>query len=176
MKNRNPHQQFRNQASDRKVGEPFNPFGEGTGLFLSDRVLQSSGLIPVDKLVYAQLRRFAYRTGLCFPSVPRIARQLSVPERTVQRSLMRLQATRWIRIDRQFRRNGSQMVNAYWFLWHPDLAAPPGDKMAPGAGDKVAPSGAKTSPLEVINPNSLISQYSSSKSNLGTRCPFGNPA
>jgi len=157
-------------GQDRRIGEPFNPFGEGTGLFLSDRVLLSSGLTPVDKVVYSQLRRFAYRSGLCYPSVRRIARQLSIPERTVQRSLKRLETDGWIRIDPQFRSNGSRTVNAYRFLWHPALATLPsketapgaGDKMAPGAGDKVALGGVKAAPLEVRNLRSVNFHNSSS--------------
>ena len=61
--------------------------------------------------VYMYLADRAGQKGTCFPSVPRIARDLS--ERTVQRAILDLKKGGFLRVRGRQRRNGADSSNLY---------------------------------------------------------------
>lgn len=74
-------------------------------------------LPPVKKLLLAVLADIADETGLCWPSIKRIARRTSISIRTAQRVIKELEKQGFIRIEHRFRPDHSQTSN----LFHLDL-------------------------------------------------------
>src|ERR1022692_92146 len=52
-----------------EVGQPFNPFGLFTGIFIPDALVRSTIISPGAKLVYGRLARYAGQDGRCYPAV-----------------------------------------------------------------------------------------------------------
>ena len=81
-------------------------------------------LPPTPKLVLMSLGDAADDHGVCWPSVPTVARKCCVSTRTVRRIMKELEASGKIRRDPRFRKDGSQTSNCYI------LALDGGDKLS----------------------------------------------
>lgn len=53
------------------IGDPFNPYGMFSGIWIPESLLKYSALSPSAKLLYGRLARFAGENGRCFP-IPRL--------------------------------------------------------------------------------------------------------
>jgi hypothetical protein len=100
-----------------EVGQPFNPFGLFTGIFIPDALVRSTIISPGAKLVYGRLARYAGQDGRCYPAVETLASEVGLGERQVQRYLAELEREHLIR--RVIRYAGrAQTSNGFEFLWH----------------------------------------------------------
>lgn len=100
-----------------EVGQTFNPYKRFTGIFVPDGLLAFKSISPGAKLAYGRLARYAGQDGNCFVSVPRLARELGLGTRQVQKYLAELETERLLRRRRQFS-GKRQMSNSIDFLWH----------------------------------------------------------
>ena len=111
-------------------------------------------LPPTPKLVLVALGESADDQGVCWPSVPTLARRCSLSVRTVQRILQDLEARGLIRIEPRYRADGSRTSNRYILLLDkgdpvserpvvPDGALPP---RRPSAGDTPVTPGTTREP------------------------------
>ena len=67
--------------------------------------------------VYMYLRdRYNTKTGLCFPSVSTISREMNLSKRTVYRALIDLEKARFIERIHRSRNNGARSSNQYQLL------------------------------------------------------------
>jgi hypothetical protein len=64
-----------------EVGQPFNPFGLFTGIFVPDALVRSTAISAGTKLTYGRLARYAGQDGKCYPAVPTLASEIGVSER-----------------------------------------------------------------------------------------------
>src|ERR1700690_4230430 len=100
-----------------EVGQPFNPFGLFTGIFIPDALVRSTLVSPGAKLVYGRLARYAGQDGKCYPAVDTLATEIGLGERQVQRDISELERRRLLRrLGRYVGR--AQTSNAFEFLWH----------------------------------------------------------
>ena len=65
------------------------------------------------RAVYMYLRDRSDADGKCWPGIKRIASDLHLSRRTVQRALADLEQAGYIRRDERFRENGSRTSNLY---------------------------------------------------------------
>ena len=94
------------------------PFAMVTKAVLDDETHIEKG---VDKLIYAILCSYADNvTADAYPSIASIARRACCSDRTVRRSLQRLQALGLIRVEPRFNGIGKQTSNRYVLLETPD--------------------------------------------------------
>ena len=87
-------------------------------------VLKARGLSNQAKVVYALLLDYAWQQGSCFPGQNRLAQDLDVTERTIQRSLLELKDYQLI----AWKRRGFTQTNVYKILdlsRNPNLTPPP---------------------------------------------------
>ncbi len=75
--------------------------------------LYRSGLPNRAIVVYLYLADRAGQKGNCFPSVPRIARDTGLSERTVQRAVLDLKKAGFVHVDGRLRKNGADSSNLY---------------------------------------------------------------
>ncbi|MCA8504786.1 helix-turn-helix domain-containing protein [Burkholderia multivorans] len=89
-------------------------------------------LPPNSKLILMALADAADEVGQCWPRVRLIAEKCCTSERTVQRVLKELEATGFLQIERNYRKDGSQSSNIYSLnlTSAPDRLSPPSDKLA----------------------------------------------
>ncbi len=73
-------------------------------------------LPPTPKLVLVALGESADDQGVCWPSVPTLARRCSLSVRTVQRILHDIEASGRMRIEPRYRADGSRTSNRYVLL------------------------------------------------------------
>jgi hypothetical protein len=151
------------------------------GIWVPEALLGCSDISASAKLLYGRLARFAGEGGRCFPSVERLAAELGMTDRQVQRLIGQLCSAGFLRKDSQYRADGSQTSNAYFFLYHRSLVpspvlqpknpGPTRTKNSPGkprgdknvTGDKQVRRGVTpASPLEESQLNSNRLQSSSS--------------
>ena len=150
-----------------RIGEPFNPYGMFNGIWIPESLLKCSAISASGKLLYGRLARFAGENGECFPSVKKLAFELAMTDRQVQRLIGELCSAGFLRKDAQYRTNGSKTSNAYEFLYHASLAparviptrwneyAPPPENAGSGArGDKNV-TGDKNVARRVTGPNTM---------------------
>lgn len=71
------------------------------------------GLQPSEKLVLLHLADAANHDGVSWPSIPRMARQTCLGERTIQRALSRLADAGHLQVAKRYRENGSHTSNVY---------------------------------------------------------------
>jgi GntR family transcriptional regulator len=140
------------------IGDPFNPFGMFNGIWVPESLVRCPEIPASAKLLYARLARYAGRDGRCFPSVEKLAVELGMSARHIQRLLFLLCSANFLRKDAQYRPNGSQTVNAYVFLYHAALVpakvmttelASSAEPLGPSAkvpGDKNVTGGVTSSP------------------------------
>lgn len=115
-------------------------------------------LPPGSKLILMSLADAADEDGLCWPRIRVLAQKCCTSERTVQRTLKDLEAKGYLRVDRRYRRDGSQSSNAYYLhlFARPDKLSPQSDISTPRGGARVthpvtattAPHDKAMSPLE----------------------------
>lgn len=88
-------------------------------------------LPPNSKLILMALADAADEVGQCWPRVRLIAEKCCTSERTVQRVLKELEATGFLQIERNYRKDGSQSSNIYSLnlTSPPDRLSPPSDKL-----------------------------------------------
>jgi len=100
-----------------QVGQPFNPFGLFTGIFIPDALVRSTTVSAGAKLTYGRLARYAGQDGKCYPAVDTLAAEIGLGGRQVQRYLTELERAHLIR--RVIRYAGrAQTSNGFEFLWH----------------------------------------------------------
>ena len=80
-----------------EVGQPFNPFGLFTGIFVPDALVRSTAISAGAKLAYGRLARYAGQDGKCYPAVHTLASEIGVSERQTQNYLTELEAQKLIR-------------------------------------------------------------------------------
>jgi hypothetical protein len=97
-----------------KTGEVFNPWRMFSGALIPESILSSSELPAGAKTLYGQLKRYSGEDGRCFPSQVRLAADLAVSVRTIQRNLRILVEAGLIAPIRK--RPG--YPQAYVFLWN----------------------------------------------------------
>ena len=68
------------------------------------------------KLVYIYLYDHRNANNMAFPGVKRIARELSVSEKTVRRAIKDLEKAGLVRKEYAYRPNGSSTSNRYYLL------------------------------------------------------------
>ncbi len=90
-------------------------------------------LPPTPKLVLVALGESADDQGVCWPSVPTLARRCSLSVRTIQRILHDIEASGRMRIEPRYRADGSRTSNRYVLLL---------DKGDPVSERPVVPDGA----------------------------------
>ena len=88
-------------------------------------------LSPRAKLVLMSLADAADDQGVCWPSIPTVARKCCLSKRTIQRTLQDLVNGGWLQVEPRFRKDGSRTSNSY------RLALEGGDRLAraPDKGD-----------------------------------------
>lgn len=93
-------------------------------------------LPPGSKLILMSLADAADEDGLCWPRIRVLAQKCCTSERTVQRTLKDLEAKGYLRVDRRYRRDGSQSSNAYYLhlSQRPDKLSPLSDISTPQGG------------------------------------------
>ncbi|MGP2964119.1 helix-turn-helix domain-containing protein [Serratia ureilytica] len=97
---------------------------------------------PLRKLVLLKLADNASDQGECWPSVPYIAEQCEISERSVQNHIRQLVKDGLVRIEKRLAENGLNRSNVYHITLSGSGAnpAPPGAAPAPG-GESPAPGG-----------------------------------
>ena len=81
-------------------------------------------LKPVPKLILMALADAADDQGVCWPSIPTVARKCCLSKRTIQRTLQDLVNGGWLQVEPRFRKDGSRTSNSY------RLALEGGDRLA----------------------------------------------
>jgi hypothetical protein len=155
-------------AAALEVGQPFNPFGLFTGIFVPDALVRSPAISAGAKLTYGRLARYAGQDGNCYPAVPTLASEIGMSVRQTQNYLSELEGQKLIRRVRRFT-GQAQMSNAYQFLWH---------RLLEEGVKKTAPEGVKNpAPGGVKNPAPKESQIEDSQpeeTNYDLDCPTAN--
>ena len=105
---------------------------------------------PLRKLVLIKLADNASDKGECFPSIPYIAEQCEISERSVQNHIKRLEADGLLTIEKRKSENGLNKSNIYYLNFSGANAAPYG---ANGSisGANAAPSGESPAPSSGAN-------------------------
>ncbi len=98
-----------------REGEVFNPWRFFRGVFIPQSILKQFKIPQGAKVLYGLLCRFSGKDGNCFPRQERLAEELGVTIRTVQRWLCRLQTEQLIR--RVIFTRAGRVQNSYVFLW-----------------------------------------------------------
>lgn len=96
---------------------------------------------PLRKLVLLKLADNASDQGECWPSVPYIAEQCEISERSVQNHIRQLVKDGLVRIEKRLAENGLNRSNVYHITLSVSGAnpAPGGESPAPGGGAAPAP-------------------------------------
>lgn len=96
---------------------------------------------PLRKLVLLKLADNASDLGECWPSVPYIAEQCEISERSVQNHIRQLVKDGLVRIEKRLAENGLNRSNVYHITLSGSGAAPApgGESPAPGGGAAPAP-------------------------------------
>ncbi|WP_164106131.1 helix-turn-helix domain-containing protein [Serratia marcescens] len=96
---------------------------------------------PLRKLVLLKLADNASDQGECWPSVPYIAEQCEISERSVQNHIRQLVKDGLVRIEKRLAENGLNRSNVYHITLSGSGAnpAPGGESPAPGGGAAPAP-------------------------------------
>jgi hypothetical protein len=129
------------------VGQPFNPFGLFTGIFIPEALVKNPDVSPGAKLVYGRLARYAGQDGACYPSVKELGEEVCLGERQTQRYVRELETKRFIRTVPRFKAPNVCDTNDFEFLWHESLAAsvkkvktpPPASGTTPPPASNVTP-------------------------------------
>lgn len=64
--------------------------------------------------VYLYLERRSDKEGKCFPSIRRMAKDLNVSTRTIQKAIRELERSGFVRIEQRFRSNNGNTSNMYF--------------------------------------------------------------
>ena len=102
---------------------------------------------PLRKLVLIKLADNASDQGECWPSVPYIAEQCEISERSVQNHIKQLVEDGFVSVEERKSSNGLNKSNVYTLNLRTGAnAAPSGARPAPG-GESPAPGGANAAPV-----------------------------
>lgn len=102
---------------------------------------------PLRKLVLIKLADNASDQGECWPSVPYIAEQCEISERSVQNHIKQLVEDGFVSVEERKSSNGLNRTNVYTLNLRTGAnAAPSGARPAPG-GETAAPGGANAAPV-----------------------------
>ena len=129
-----------------KNGQPFNPYGLFTGVFVADGICKYRGLTPGAKLLLGRLYRYAGRDGKAYPSMPALGLQIGIGVKQARRYVRELENKAFIRSDRE-----AGKPSHYVFLGHPAYegetgAARMGGRPLPDAGVPTPPASGSTTP------------------------------
>jgi hypothetical protein len=110
-----------NQAPQRLIGEPFNPYKQFPGIFVPEPICRFKGLSAGAKMIYGRLCRYAGKDGAAYPSISMLGAETGIGETQARGYIKELEHERFIAVDREnrhFRKDGSGGSNGYVFLWH----------------------------------------------------------
>lgn len=96
-----------------KQGEPFNPHGLFTGVFVPDAILSCKSLSSTEKLVLCRLYRYAHKKGYAYVTHAQLAHEFNLSKRQVIRVLANLESQKFIETKHQ---SGSH--NIFYLLFH----------------------------------------------------------
>src|SRR5262249_5898057 len=111
----------------RLLGEPFNPYGLFTGIFIPEALARSPIISAGAKLAYGRLVRYGGSDGECYPAMATLAAEIGVGERQAQRYVKELEREGLLRRRTRFS-GGAQTSNAFEFLWHQVFEGGGGDR------------------------------------------------
>lgn len=115
---------------------------------------------PLRKLVLIKLADNASDQGECWPSVPYIAEQCEISERSVQNHIKQLVEDGFVSVEERKSSNGLNKSNVYTLNLRTGAnAAPSGAHPAPG-GESPAPGGANAAPVSGAGAAPRISHLS----------------
>jgi hypothetical protein len=161
-----------------QIGEPFNPFGLFTGIFIPEALLRAKGISPGAKLAYGRLTRYAGQNGNCYPAVPTLASEIAISVRQVQNHLAELERIGLVRRIPRISESG-QRSNAYVFLWHSLLAegvketAPEGVKdPAPEGVNNLSPKESQTEESQIEETNIDLDYPPTNRKDRDSRLDF----
>ena len=98
-------------------GQPFNPYGMFTGIFIPEGLARCASIGAGAKVAWGRLARYAGADGRCYPTMKTLAGEIGVGERQVQKYVAELEQNELIRRVSRFKGRG-QTSNAFEFLWH----------------------------------------------------------
>lgn len=149
------------------VGSPFNPYKIFNGIFVPEALVRSKVISSSAKLAYGRLTRYAGQDGQCYPSMPKLAAEIGLSTRQVQRSVAELEKQHFIRRVGRFL-GASQTSNVFEFLWHEVFVR--GDESVTTPGDIY-----DTPPVTFMSPkDSQTKENQSEETNRDIDCPITN--
>lgn len=86
------------RSEDPRIGQPFNPFGLFTGIFIPDGMVRSTSISPGAKLTYARLTRYAGQDGKCYPAVETLAAEIAISARRLNGTWRSWSASIWFAV------------------------------------------------------------------------------
>ena len=129
------------ESSGLQIGQPFNPFGLFTGIFIPEALVRCKEVSAGAKLTYGRLARYAGQDGKCFPAVATLASEIGVCVRQAQNYLAELERKKLLRRITRFVDKG-QTSNLFEFLWHSLLEGGGEESCTPG-GERSCTGGVK---------------------------------
>jgi helix-turn-helix protein len=118
---KSPSQPVLSPPIARKPGEPFNPYGLFTGIYVPEAICRYRGLSLGAKMVYGRFCRYSGRDGLIYPSISTLASELGIGKTQARGYVQELERKQFLAVDRENRHfglNGAGGSNRYLFLWH----------------------------------------------------------
>lgn len=76
--------------------------------------IYAAGLKMSTISIFLYLERRADKDGKCFPSIRRIASDLSVSTRTVQKAIRELEKNGFVKVEERYRENKGNTSNMYF--------------------------------------------------------------
>jgi hypothetical protein len=92
-----------------------------------------------EKVVLLAIADFANDDGLCWPSIPSIAKKACVSVRTVQRIISELLEQNYLSVDRRLSADGRSTSNCYNLVFGGDKLSPMGDTVDTGTVTLLSP-------------------------------------
>ena len=78
-----------NQAPERVIGQPFNPYKLCPGSLIPEPICRYRGLSPGAKLIYGRLYRYAGKNGAAFPGIATLAEETGLGETQAREYVLR---------------------------------------------------------------------------------------
>jgi hypothetical protein len=115
-------------------GQPFNPYGMFTGIFIQEALVRCASISAGAKLAWGRLARYAGADGRCY-TMKTLAEEIGVGERQAQKYVAELERNELIRRVSRFR-GRSQTSNAFEFLWHTVFEEGVNDRSGEGVNNR----------------------------------------
>jgi hypothetical protein len=128
-------------------GQPFNPYGMFTGIFIQEALVRCASISAGAKLAWGRLARYAGADGRCYPTMKTLAEEIGVGERQAQKYVAELERKKLIRRVSRFRGRG-QTSNSFEFLWHTVFQEGVNDRSGEGVNNRSGEGVNDSSPKE----------------------------